>query len=295
MIRVDAHVHVFDRVSARYPRQVGPLVPPEREAKAERLLREMDSAGIDRAVLIGMGGTAVEDHRYVAHCLERWPERFAATALVNLDGPDPAARLQELSETAGVAGVRISGKLGRRQARNAEDLKACALFRCAAKLGLKINLYCASGEVDNIEILVNGFPGVLVSLDHLGIWPTSDFAPDRWGRPRFDDQPIPPPDYERVLGLARYKNVFVKISGEYAFSKQPYPYDDMRPMVESLYRAYGADRMMWCSDFPWIVEKPGYGKLAELIDHHLPDLSSGERAMIMGGTAAKIWFGDSRG
>ncbi len=292
MERIDAHVHVVDRVSPRFPRQVSPLVPPEREAKAERLLREMDAAGIDRAVLIGMAGTAFEHHRYVAHCIARWPDRFAATGLVDMHDPDPAAHLSELSENFGIAGVRISGRLGRRQAEKAEDLSAYGLFLCAERLGLNINLYCSSTEADNIEVLVKAFPGVTVSLDHLGICPEGAYVPDRLGRPRFDDLPIPPCNYARILGLARYPNVYVKISGEYAFSKQPYPYGDMQPMVAMLYEAFGPGRMMWCSDFPWVVENPGYGKLVELIDHHLPGISGEHRAMIMGGTAAGIWFGE---
>ena len=36
----------------------------------------------------------------------------------------------------------------------------------------------------------------------------------------------------------------------------------MKPMVERVYKAFGAERMMLCTDFPWIVEEPGYGRLA---------------------------------
>ena len=45
-----------------------------------------------------------------------------------------------------------------------------------------------------------------------------------------------------------------------------------------------------CTDFPWIVEEPGYRKLVDLLDYHLPSISSEEKDQIMGGTALKIWF-----
>ncbi len=51
-----------------------------------------------------------------------------------------------------------------------------------------------------------------------------------------------------------------------------------------VYRAYGADRMMWCTD------SPGYQKLVDLLDWHLPDLSAAEKELIMGGTVLKLWF-----
>ena len=139
-------------------------------------------------------------------------------------------------------------------------------------------------------MLVRAFPGVSVSLDHLGICPVTSFVPDRWRRPRFDDEPIPPLTYPHILELARYPNVYVKVSGEYAFSKQPYPFEDLRPMVERVYGAYGAERMMWCSDFPWIREEPGYGRLVALLEHHLPLLTEREKALIMGENAVRLWF-----
>jgi predicted TIM-barrel fold metal-dependent hydrolase len=288
---VDAHVHAFDRVSEAFPREVSSLAPAGRAATVEQLLSEMDGAGIDRAVLIQMGGFGIEHHRYVARAVGRWPDRFVAVGLVDVDDADPAATLDALYEATGVAGVRLMGRLGEPGEAGGERLAAYGLFQRAEQLGLNVNLYCRSDQISNVEMLVRAFPGVRVSLDHLGICPVTTFAPDRWGRPRFDDEPIPPPTYPRILDLARYPNVYVKVSGEYAFSKEPYPYGDVRPMVEALYRAYGAERMMWCSDFPWIVGEPGYRRLAALLDHHLPHLGEGERALIAGGTALEVWFG----
>jgi predicted TIM-barrel fold metal-dependent hydrolase len=90
--------------------------------------------------------------------------------------------------------------------------------------------------------------------------------------------------------MVRFPNVYIKVSGEYAFSKVPWPYEDMRPMVEQIYQAYGPGRMMWCSDSPWILKEPGYQRLVDLIDEHLPSISEDEKDQIMGGTALKIWF-----
>lgn len=289
MAKVDVHVHVFDRLSAQFPRQTSHLAPPEREARAEQLLREMDGAGVERAVLIDMGGPRIEHHRYVTHCVGKWPDRFTATGLVDLADPDPPARLQELFEATGIEGIRL-GSLGEPAAQQAEDLRAYGLFRKAEELGLNINLYTSSAQVPCIALLARAFPRVNISLDHLGICPSTPLVPDRWGRPRFDQEPLPPSTYTHILGLAEYPNVCVKVSGEYAFSKVPYPYGDMKSMVEQVYRSFGPERMMWCTDFPWIAEEPGYQRLVTLVDHHLPSLSAVEREMIMGGNAARIWF-----
>jgi len=289
MERVDVHVHVFARLSDEFPRQVSGLAPAEREGTAEQLLREMDAAGIDRTVLIDMGGPKLEYHAYVTHCVKAWPDRFTATGLVDVNDPDPPARLRELVEATGIEGIRL-GSLGDPQADKPEDLQAYSLIQCAADLGININIYGGHAQISCMEMLIEAFPQVNFSLDHLGVLPSTPLVPDRWGRPRFSDEPLPPATYPRVVALSRFPNVYVKVSGEYAFSKEPWPYADMKPMVEQIYQAYGAERMMWCTDSPWILEEPGYQKLVELLDHHLPDLSRDEKDMIMGGTAMKVWF-----
>ena len=289
MEKVDVHVHVFARLSDEFPREVSRLAPADKEGTAEQLLQEMDAAGIDRTVLIDMGGTRIEHHNYVTHCVNKWPDRFTATGLVDLNDPDPPARLRELVEATGIEGIRL-GHLGDPDAEKPEDLQVYGLFQCAEELGLNINAYGRSAQVSCIGMLARAFPKVNISLDHLGVLPSTPLVPDRWGRPRFDDEPLPPSTYPQIIEMAQYPNVYIKVSGEYAFSKVPWPYEDMKPMVEQIYQAYGADRMMWCSDSPWILVEPGYQKLVDLLDHHLPSISREEKDMIMGGTALKIWF-----
>ena len=291
MDKVDAHVHVFAPASDEFPREVSPLFPAARSTTVEQLLREMDAAGVARAVLVHMAGFGIEHHRYVVQAVQRWPDRFVAAGRVDLGDPDPPARLKELHEATGIAGVRLMGRLGDPKARDVEELPACGPLRRAGELGLNVNLYCPSDQVANIGMLARGFPHVTISLDHLGICPATTPVVDHWGRPRFDDEPIPPATYPQVLDLSQHPNVHIKLSGEYAFSKQTYPFGDMRPMVERVYRAFGAERMMWCSDFPWIREEPGYSRLVSLLDHHLPQLMTGEKELILGGNALRTWFG----
>ena len=289
MDKVDVHVHVFAKLSDEFPRQVSGLSPADLEAPAERLLDEMDAHGIGRTVLVEMNGTAIEHHSYVSHCVRTWPDRFTATGLVDGTDANPAARLHELVEATGIEGIRL-GALGNPETERAKDLTAYRLFKCASELGININIYTGGAQISCVEMLAAAFPDVHISLDHLGVMPTTPLVADKWGRPRFDDEPLPPDTYPRVLALAKFPNVYIKVSGEYAFSKMPWPYGDMKPMVEAVYEAFGADRMMWCTDAPWILVEPGYGKLVDLLDHHLPDISAAKKDMIMGGTALKIWF-----
>ncbi len=57
--------------------------------------------------------------------------RFTATGLVDMDDPDPPARLKELVEATGIEGIRL-GHLGDPDAEKPEDLQAYGLFQCVA-------------------------------------------------------------------------------------------------------------------------------------------------------------------
>lgn len=106
MGKVDAHVHVFAKESAEFPREVDQALPAEREETAEDLLSEMEAAGIDRACLVQIGGTQFEHHAYLQHCLRTYPDRFRGIGLVP-DFQDPNDHMDRLAEAGGIVGFRL--------------------------------------------------------------------------------------------------------------------------------------------------------------------------------------------
>ena len=52
----------------------------------------------------------------------------------------------------------------------------------------------------------------------------------------------------KLLDLARFANVHVKLCGLPALSKEAFPYRDAWPALRAITDAFGADRLMWASD-----------------------------------------------
>ena len=146
--------------------------------------------------------------------------------------------------------------------------------------------YAGPDQLPLLPAVVERLPRLQVMLNHLGFC-QQGYEKDEYGRPRIPT-PLPPPTLDTVLDLARFATVNVMFSGQYGFSRQPYPYDDLSDVATRLRAAYGADRMMWASDYPWISHEPGYGAMLELVDHALPDLSAEERVAVTGGTAQRL-------
>jgi predicted TIM-barrel fold metal-dependent hydrolase len=111
---------------------------------------------------------------------------------------------------------------------------------------------------------------------------------DRHGRPAFDD-PFPAGSEEPVLRLARHGTTHVMFSGHYALSQEDPPYRDLDGVVRRLAGAFGLERMLWASDYPWTRDVPGYAALLELAGHAFPEASAGELAALHGGAALALF------
>jgi len=166
-----------------------------------------------------------------------------------------------------------------------------AILRTLADLGVKLWFYSSVEQLQLLDRSLSRFPELVVVLNHMGFCPDifRDMSVDDHRRPRFD-VPIPPGSLRVVEQMARrHDNVYVHFSGQYAFSREPYPYPDLRPVTARLLDAFGPERMLWASDYPWVAEVPGYDSTMGVVDHLLPGLSKSERAAILGGTAASLF------
>jgi predicted TIM-barrel fold metal-dependent hydrolase len=278
---VDGHLHLFRRLSPDYPRAVHALFPPEREALAEDLLQLMAANGVDRAVVVPLS----PDDDYLLDCLRTYPDSFFGVGVHGDKVQDPEGRLQQVI-AAGIDGLRV-GWLGEPGTRRAEDLPLYPALQRMAEGGQKLWFYAPPDQLPLITMVAAALPDLRIVLNHLGFFPTG-FTIRPNGLP-FIETELPAPTLPGVLALAKYRHVYVMLSGQYGFSNQAYPYDDLASTSQALFDAFGPDQMFWASDYPWIAEDPGYGRMVELPARQLPDLSGTDRDKIMGGTAAKLF------
>jgi predicted TIM-barrel fold metal-dependent hydrolase len=278
---IDAHLHLFERQSAEYPRGVHPLYPPELRAPVEQFVDVMDRHRIDGAVVVPL------DHHddYVAMVLGRYPDRFRGVGVLDDADPDPVASTRRRHRELRLAGLRL-GRLGRTDAARADELELFPVLRTLSDLGMVLWFYGPPDQLPLLRVALEELPALRVMLNHLGFCPTG-YDVDRHGRPRIETA-LPPPTLDVVRQLSDFPGVSVMFSGHYAFSQQPPPFADLDATVRAIGRAFGLDRLAWASDWPWIKEVPGYGALLSLVDHFFPDASAAERAAVMGDNAARL-------
>jgi len=291
MPRIDTHLHVFTKASSEFPRETSDVWPAAREEPVERLLREMERNQIDQAVLVQMAGRSLEQHRYLLRCLKDYPKRFLGIGLIPQDHPNPAEHMAELTDDTGVIGFRLStfGGPGDIFAKmDVREFETYPIWEYAAEHDCVLWLYPQAIEAHLLPYLIQAFPQVRIVLNHLGMTPgKGKFSWDELGRPQ-----IQVSSYNLAMHttyrLARFENVNVHLSGQYAFSKEAFPYQDLAGWHRNLFNDFGPKRLMWATDFPWILEDPGYDKLTTIIEKLMPNLTESELADIMGGNAKRI-------
>ena len=292
VVLIDAHAHVFAKVSGEFPRQVTDTTPADREATAEQLLERMAATGVEKANLIQIGGQGVGHLRYLLRCLRTYPEHFRGIGLI-VDHQHPEEQMDRLAGDGGIIGFRLFDIGGPRDPLAPMDVRTFETYpvwRHAAEKDYVIWLYPQAAENHCVPFMLQAFPEMTVVYNHLAFCPgDGTFGRDEAGRSQID-LPIPPQTRYNTMGLHQYPNVCVMLSGQYAFSKEAYPYKDLSQWHGNLLRTFQADHLMWGTDSPWIVQDPGYDELVRVIDAQLPESKAQDRALIMGGTAQARLF-----
>lgn len=273
---IDTHLHVWSEDFSRYPFADGSKAADE-GAPVELLNDTMDEAGVDKAVIVQPIYYRF-DNRYVAECLRRFPDRYAAIGLVDRHAPDAPDQLERLVREDKFGGLRIH--LAR-----ADDPAEWAapdqdpIWRRAEDLGVCFIVYGPATHLPAVEPIIARFPNVPVVLDHIGGAPT--------------DEDPPYPLLSNVLNMARYPKVYVKLTPQSHKSKLPYPHEDTFPTFRRLYDAFGPERLMWGTNFPGVLKGVGYLPALEMFSKHLDFLTDSDKEWLFSKAALKVWkFGE---
>ncbi|MBM4072193.1 MAG: amidohydrolase [Planctomycetes bacterium] len=280
---IDSHMHVWSEDLQRYP-FAHPYEPkfkaPRTPASLDLLLKEMDEHGVTHCVLVQ---TIYHgwDNSYLAKCLKEQPKRFRGQGLIDPTDPKVAEKLEYWMKKHGLAGMRFSpmyykddGKDVWLNARSSD-----ALWKKGAELGAVFSFFMAPQQLPMLEDMVRRHPTVKVVIDHLA---RIDLASK-------DAEA----DIKKLLALARYPNVSVKVSELlYVSATKKQPFRDTFPLVKRVYDAFGPDRLLWGTGFPGItrVEAGRPTLVQELaVIQAMPFLTAEDRAKVLGGNAARIW------
>ena len=301
---IDSAVHVWSNGQPPYPWAVAPPEELTSAATYERLAASAQASGVAGALIV-QPANHMFDHAYVTAALKAHPTFFRGMGLANptLPPAEAVAALEAL-HAAGFVGVRFNA--GAFEGGLTSDVGR-ALYKRAGELGMPVGVMCFKGLgpfVPALTALCEAHPETTLVVDHLGFFRQPAIGGQLGGAAANDDDA-----WAGLLGLARYPQVHVKVSALFRASGEAPPHLDLQPRLAALLRAYGKERLMWGSDFPFVL--PGgfplpdgvdatpaamtYSEAARVLDSwSLPELDDAARDALMGGNAARLFGFDEQ-
>ena len=284
---VDTHMHVWaktdsERYSFPYPYRSDFDGPPH-EATVEMLIEDMDRHGCTHAVLVQVIYHGW-DNTYIADCVKQYPDRLRSHGLIDPTDPKVADKLEYWMKEHGLHGMRFSaiyyqnGNHGGDGWLNSPETHR--LWRTAADLGAVFNFFIAPEQLPKLAVMVKAYPDVPVIVDHFSQLDLGGADPE--------------PNVKRLLAMARYSNVRVKISELTSVSGSGmYPFPDAWPLVKRLYESFGPERLLFGTGYPGAARaaygRPTLSREIDLIRNEIPFFTREDREKILGRNAVELW------
>lgn len=275
---IDAHLHIWDPRRAEYD-WLGPDLAPIDGAvgfaEIAPTLAELDVTGV---VLVQAADNA-EDSQLMLDAAEEFDQVVAVVAWAPLDGGDDLiARLDTLRARPVVRGIRNLFHVRPREWTTSPAVDEGFARVSAADLTLDF-VTSSPAALADLPAIGARHPELRIVIDHLGKPPIGqgEDARDEW----------------RSLLAAAAANplTHAKLSGLYASvgGMESWTVDGIRPFIEDALDLFGPTRLMYGGDWPISVLAGGYRRSWEAITSVVAALSPGERAAVLGDTAAGFY------
>ena len=266
---VDPHTHIWIN-DPRFPWPEENQAPPAEDRTAEMLLQHMAGHGVDKTVLVQVIHYRW-DNSYVADAIKRYPDKLMAVGRINPEDPAAPDHLSRWTEEHGIHGVRLSPSVESDGDWFGGPLMP-PIFARAEQLGVPLLLLTRPTRLTQLIPLLESHDNLDVVIDHMG-----DVHPDdAVGR-------------ETLMGLARFPRVYVKISHTWSISKEGYPWSDTHGLVEEVYQSFGAERIMWGTDWPVCLSNAEYGQTLSSVRDEMRFISAADMEWVLSKTALKLW------
>jgi predicted TIM-barrel fold metal-dependent hydrolase len=201
----------------------------------------------------------------------RYPERFAFLMRVDPTDPGLESWIETLTAAPGFKALRTM-IFTPAEAAVFEQGGHDRLLKAAGVHGLPVFVTCP-GRVPHLAQYVQRFPDVQFVIDHCGA--AFDASP---GQASIDD----------AVAMASYANVAYKWAHAASFlSTEPYPFPDLEPKLRRAVDAFGAERVMWASDYTMTRHRASWAETLFGI-RDSSSLTEDEKTLILGGTARRI-------
>ncbi len=275
---IDSHAFVWSNDYAKYPAISNDYILSSEKIEfspPELLLRNGRPSGIEKYILI-QAPQYFTDNTYIVEQVFRFPELFKAVVCVDTKSSN-SKLIQEIDYylKLGINAFRLIVNTDLENQyfqKNNLDL----MFNEAEKKECIISIFADPNDLDQFKSFFQTYPKVPVVIENIGNI--------------FNQKNNFQKSLDLLCEISSKKNVYLKISGFNSIANPKFTVESLLLSIESLSKAFSADRLMWGSDYPFQIVNETYEDSISIIKDECTFLSATQRNQILSETARDLFF-----
>lgn len=274
---VDTHQHFWNLDLVEYSWLIPAYGPLYRTYGPHELEPQLASAGVDKTVLV-QSANSYADTNYMLQQADKFDWIGAVIGWVPLWNPREAAHMLDDKY------LKHPKFRGMRHLIHEEQDPEWLLWDLVIE-GLRLfeerNLVFEvvavfPNHLKLVPALAEKLPNLTLVIDHLAKPPIKDGVMGDWA--------------DQLAAAAAYPNVYAKVSGlNTAADWATWSAADIKPYIDFARDQFGAERLMFGSDWPVAVLAGDYQKVWDATQAAIADYSQAEQNAILGETAVKVY------
>src|SRR5581483_508288 len=273
-MRIDAHHHLWTLARGDYGWLTPALAPIYRDFDLSDLKPFVSASGIEGTILVQAAPTEAET-LFMLDIAEGAELVRGVVGWIDFDATDAVSRIEALAARKLLVGLRPMVQ----DIADDDWLLRPALASALAVMASRALVFDAlvlPRHLTRLVEVVDRHPDLQFVLDHCAKPHLATGEITEWK--------------QHIAQLSQRPNVVCKLSGLATEARAGWQIADLRPAVDHVIACFGAQRLLWGSDWPVVDLAGGYTKWLAAAENLLADLPPGERAAIFGGNAARIYL-----
>jgi len=273
-MNIDAHQHFWMYNQHEYGWIDDSMESLRRNFLPNDLKPELDHNGIQGCVTVQARQT-LEETRWLLDLAEHSKFILGVVGWVDLQSAEVNSQLKAFARNPKLVGVRhiVQSEPDDRFLLRPEFLRGIAALE---EFDLAYDILIYPKHLRVAAEFAHKFPRQRFVLDHLAKPPIKDRQIDSW---------------ESGIGeLAALPNVYCKLSGLVTEADwHHWKPEDLTPYLDVAFEAFGAERLMFGSDWPVCLAAAPYSRVFSTVKNYLARQAVNVRDAVLGGNAQRFW------
>ena len=271
---IDSHQHFWQVGRFDYPWMTSDLGVLYHDYLPHDFAPILKTNGVEKTVLV-QASNSVAESRWLLNLADENSFIAGIVGWIDLTSPEIDAQLDELTAHPKFKGVRHLVESEPQDDWLVQPPVLSGLRRLAT-YGMSYDLLVHTRHLKYVSQVADSCPGLAFVIDHLAKPPIAQNEIKEWS--------------EALKPLASYPNIHCKMSGLVTEANwTSWQTNDLHPYVEFALESFGADRLMFGSDYPVCLLAASYDRVLESFQEILTSLSAADREKIFSKNAANFY------